>query len=47
MVVEIFNRSTLFHRVKLAMSKDDNKTRGPMKHQKDKEGGGRTYESGF
>jgi len=45
--VGIFNRSKFFHGVKFAMRNDDNRTRGPMKHQKDKEGGGQTYERGF
>jgi hypothetical protein len=47
MVVKIFNRLTFFHGVKFTMSKDDNRKRGPMKHQKDNEGGGQTYERGF
>jgi hypothetical protein len=40
MVVEIFNGSTFFHGIKFAMSKDDDRTRGLMKHRKDREGGG-------
>ena len=47
MVVEIFNRSTFVHGVKFVMRRDDNRKRGPMKHQKNREGGGRTNESGF